>query len=156
MAAFLVSLRGADLVAAGVPAGWSYGLRDRVRFAEIDALNHVNHTAYLRWFENLRVGYLRAYGILREAPDAGYTVVLRAIEARYNAPMFLGEDYIVTTRTVSFRRTSFRMEYGVFAPDLRVEGAAVVVLLDRNGAKAPLTPGMIADFMRMDGAQPEG
>ena len=38
-------------------------MADRVRFGELDALNHVNNVVYLRWYETLRVLYLEAYGI---------------------------------------------------------------------------------------------
>jgi acyl-CoA thioester hydrolase len=131
-------------------------MADRVRFAEIDALDHVNHTASLRWFETLRVHYLRDRGII-SGDGTGPQVVLKRVEAAYHAPMFLGEAYVVTARTVSFRRTSLRMHYGVFAPDLRIEGWALVVLLDRaTGGKTPLTEAMRATLAARDGAVAEG
>ena len=34
--------------------GWSFGMRDRVRFSELDPLNHVNNAAYLSWFETVQ------------------------------------------------------------------------------------------------------
>ena len=39
-----------QLTAAGL-AGFSYGYQDKVRFYELDALNHVNNTVFLKWFE---------------------------------------------------------------------------------------------------------
>lgn len=153
---FLTALDRPALAAAGVPEPWAYGMADRVRFAELDALAHVNHTAYLRWFEALRVHYVRDYGI-SPYDGSGPRLVLRHVEAGYRAPMFLGEDYIVTARTASFRRTSLRMEYAVFAPDLRAEGAAVVVLLERGAdVKMPLTEAQRATLAARDGAVAEG
>ena len=52
---YLVPLGPDALAAQGIPPHWRFGMADRVRFTEIDALNHANHTTYLRWFEMLRV-----------------------------------------------------------------------------------------------------
>ncbi|PRY26705.1 acyl-CoA thioester hydrolase [Aliiruegeria haliotis] len=152
---FLTPLSAQDLRAAGVPPEWRYGIRDRVRFSELDALNHVNHTAYLRWFESLRLPYCRAYGI-SDYDEASPDLVLKSVGATYHAPMFINEDYIVTARTTRFRRTSFRMEYAVFAPECRIEGFALVVLLQRNGeGRFPLTDTMKQTLIERDGAVAE-
>ena len=153
---YLTPLGPRELAEQGIPPRWRYGMADRVRFSELDALNHVNHTACLRWFESLRLPYCRDYGISRY-DDTSPELVLMSVEARYHAPMFASEDYVVTARTVSFRRSSFRMEYAVFAPDLRTEGAALVVLLERDGSgKFPLTDTMKRSLADRDGARSEG
>ncbi len=139
--------------AFGVPEGWPFGLLDRVRFSEIDALSHVNHTAYLRWFENLRVSYMRERGI-SPYDESGPLIVLKSVTMEYRREMFLGEDYVAAARTVAFRRASVEMHYAVFAPDLRAEGTAVIVLLSRDGAgKHPLTDAQKSRLVRLDGAR---
>ena len=153
---FLQQLDRAALQAAGVPAPWSFGIADRVRFSELDALNHVNHTTFLRWFESFRIPYMATYGVSHYDADSP-ELVLKSVGATFHRPMFLGEDYIVTGRTVSYRRTSFRMAYAVFAPDLRCEGEALVVLLARDGSgRFALTDAMTAAFRERDGAVAEG
>ena len=42
---------------------WPFGMRDVVRFSELDPLNHVNNAAYLSWFETARIGYIMEYGL---------------------------------------------------------------------------------------------
>ncbi len=149
---FLVPLTQAELHAAGVPPEWTFGLRDRVRFSEIDALGHVNHTAYLRWFESLRVLYMRDRGI-SPYDDSGPRIVLKSVSMEYRREMFLGEDYIVAARTVVYRRASVEMHYAVFAPDLRAEGTAVIVLIARDGSgKHPLTDTQRESLTAADGA----
>ena len=138
--------------AFGVPEGWPLALADRVRFAEIDALNHVNHTAYLRWFESLRVRYVRDWGI-SPYDGSGPLIVLKSLTMEYRREMFLGEDYVVTARTTSFRRASLEMAYAAYAPDLRAEGTAVIVLLARDGSgKHPLSAAQISRLVEVDGA----
>ena len=75
MTPYLTPLGPDDLRAEGVPAPWTYGVKDRVRFGEIDALEHVNNTAYLRWFEQFRTLYFRDYGISDYGPDAPVLVL---------------------------------------------------------------------------------
>jgi acyl-CoA thioester hydrolase len=149
---YLTPLTRAELDVAGIPAAWPFGLRDRVRFSEIDALGHVNHTACLRWFESLRVLYMKERGI--SAYDGtGPLIVLKSVSVDYRAEMFLGEDYVVTARTAAFRRASLEMRYAAFAPDLRVEGSAVIVLLARDGSgKHPLSEAQKGRLQALDGA----
>ena len=150
---YLTPLTRPQLDAFGVPAHWPFGLMDRVRFSEIDALAHVNHTAYLRWFESLRVLYMRERGI-SPYDGSGPLIVLKSVTMEYRGEMFLGEDYVVTARTASFRRASLEMHYAAFAPDLRAEGTAVIVLLARDGAgKHPLSPEQAARLVELDGAE---
>ena len=156
MGPFLTPLDAAALAARGVPPEWRFGMADRVRFAELDPLRHVNHAAYLAWFEMLRVHYVRDIGLSSYDLVTGLEIVLKAIDCQYHAPLHLGEDYVVTARTVGFRRTSFRMHYGVFAPDLRVEGSALIVLLDRDsGQKTPIPEHVRTAFVTRDAARDE-
>jgi len=150
---YLTLLTRDQMEAFGVPEGWPFGLLDRVRFSEIDALSHVNHTAYLRWFESLRVFYMRKRAI-SPYDDSGPLIVLKSVTMEYRREMFLGEDYVVTARTTSFRRASLEMHYAVFAPDLRAEGTAVIVLLSRDGSgRHPLTDAQKSRLFRLDGAR---
>jgi acyl-CoA thioester hydrolase len=44
----------------------SDGLRVHVRWQDLDALGHVSHVAYLRYFEEARDAWLRGHGIGRD------------------------------------------------------------------------------------------
>ena len=92
---FLIPLGPTDLRDAGIPEPWAFGMADRVRFAELDALNHVNNAAYLSWFEALRVRYCAAYHVSDYRPEDPM-IVIRDLSARYHAEMTLDEPYIDT------------------------------------------------------------
>ena len=148
------SLRG-----LGIPEPWRFGLADRVRFGELDALGHVNHTAYLRWFESFRLPFLKARGVTDYGPNAP-RLVLKKVECTYLAEMGLGLDYVVTGRVSRFRNTSFTMDYAVWLPGSEAQetarGGAVIVLLNRDGEgryRIPKT-GRTA-FLNEDGAVAE-
>ncbi|MEM9716962.1 MAG: thioesterase family protein [Pseudomonadota bacterium] len=100
------------LVALGVPDKFSYGLRDRVRFGELDALNHVNNTVYFRWTENLRVQILPIYG-LSDFTDGDRNFVIRAQSIEYFYPMGLFDDYVIAGRFTRIGGSSLDMEYEV-------------------------------------------
>lgn len=103
-----------QLQSAGVPEGWNFGQADRVRFHELDALNHVNNIVYLRWFEDLRIPYFHAHAVTSYTSEDDPQVVLASNAARYFKPMFLGETFVATARCTSFRNSSFVLEYGVW------------------------------------------
>ena len=151
-----------SLRALGIPAPWRFGLADQVRFGELDAIGHVNHTAYLRWFEGFRLPFLAARGVTDYGPAAP-RLVLRSVACTYRAEMGMGEDYVVTGRVSRFRTTSFTMDFAVWRPappglpaSCAAEGGAVVVLLNRAGAgRFPIPEAGRAAFLAEDGALPE-
>ncbi|WP_432450210.1 acyl-CoA thioesterase [Aliiroseovarius marinus] len=150
-------LNSAQLRSVGVPQGWQYGIADRVRFHELDALNHVNNVAYLRWFESLRIPYFSDHKLTSYNGEDDPQVVLATNSARYFKPMFLNENYVVTGRTTSFRNSSFVMEYGCFVGgELRCLGESVIVTLEQDGVtKRPLSDEVI-EALRADGATKAG
>ena len=132
MTRFLSTLDRPDLEALGIE-GWAFGYADRVRFGELDALNHVNNVVFLRWFENLRVAYIQDYGFTNYSAGDPMMVV-RRVTADYHAPMFQNESYVLTARTRTIKSSSFVMEYGAFvAGQLRATGEAVVISLEDDG-----------------------
>jgi len=141
----------AELRAAGVAAPWVFGRRDWVRSGEIDALSHTNNTVYLGWFETVRVGYLRT---LVPWIYPRYQTALKSLTADYHKQTVINEEYLVVSRTRSFRTTSFVQEYAVLAPDLRTSGTAVVVLVEaETGKKVPLPEELREYFLENDGAE---
>jgi len=139
--------------AHGISPEWRYALASKVQFFELDALNHVNNTVYLRWFESFRLSYVMDYGISDFGPTAPRLVV-RSLSARFHKEMHLGDDYIVAGRTTSFRNTSFIMEYALFSNGLAATGDAVMVLLSREGdGRHPLTEAQKKALIERDGAK---
>jgi len=141
------------LAAHGIPPEWRYAMANKVQFFELDALNHVNNTVYLRWFESFRLSYVMDYGISDFGPTAP-RLVARSLSARFHKEMHLGDDYIVAGRTTSFRNTSFIMEYALFSNGLAATGDAVMVLLNSDDSgRYPLTDAHKRTFSARDGAK---
>lgn len=160
MLRYHVPLDRAALGALGIPEPWGFGLADRVRFAEIDALGHVNNTAYLTWFESFRLPYLAARGVTDYGPDSPRLVLKRA-SCDYRAEMLNGMDYVVTGRCRAYRTTSFTMDFAVWRPDpagaaCTATGDALVVLLNRGApGRYPIPEAGRRAFAEIDGARDE-
>lgn len=153
MTPFLTPLEPAALRAAGIDAPWTFGIADRVRFAELDALNHVNNVEYLRWYETLRVIYLEHYGIYEDAGSAPKFVV-KTVTCDYRAEVMRGATYINVARTTQMRNTSFLMEYATYVDgQITTTGTAVIVVLNDDNSKRPLTDALRQTFIARDGAE---
>ena len=156
MIPFLTPLDVDTLRAQGVSEPWGFGLADRVRFGELDVLGHVNNTAYLAWLENLRIHYFRDYG-LHDYSGTPPKIVLRNIGLDFKSEVKLNETYIVTGRTVEMRNSSFTMHYGVWvAGKLTTTGHAIIVMLNADNVKQPLSDKLRATFIARDGAVQAG
>ena len=143
------------LRAQGVPAPFVFGQADRVRFRELDVLDHVNNAVYLGWFESFRIAYLRAYG-LGDYTDAASrpALVLKQVSVTYHRPLHLEDVYIVTGRTATYRRTSWTMEYRVYSGGAHcTTGHAVICLMAPDfRTRRPLPDDYVALFEARDGA----
>ena len=133
MTDFLTPLDRPALAALGIE-GYAYGYTDRVRFHELDALNHVNNVVFLRWFETIRVRYVIDYGLTKYGAADDPQLVVRRVTADYFAPVLQDEVYVVTARTTLVKPSSFLMEYGLFVERRQVAaGEAVCVSLTPDG-----------------------
>jgi acyl-CoA thioester hydrolase len=149
---FLTPLDADALRRAGIAEPWSYGMADRVRFGEIDALNHVNNVEYLRWYETLRVNYLHDYGIYKHA-GINPKFVVKSVALDYKSEVFCGSSYINVARTTQMRNTSFTMQYVTFVDgQITTTGNAVIVLLNANNMKCVLPDELRQIFITLDGA----
>jgi acyl-CoA thioester hydrolase len=100
-----------------------------VRFADTDAMGHVNNANYLTYCEIARAAY---YETVTGRPlplgvhGAEEGMILAEVRMTYRAPAFYGETLAVETRVVGLGRTSFSMEHRITAPDSRYGDARLV------------------------------
>jgi len=141
----------------GLDSPQPLALADKVRFAELDPLNHVNNKAYMEWFETLRVTYFdqlcASYYDGMEPPR----LVIRNATIHYIREMVMGETYVATARVTGFRNTSFSIEQQLWSGDLRATLTGVLVMLRPDGSERYPLPQALRDvFVSRDGATPEG
>lgn len=149
-------LRPEEQLAFGIETPQPVALADRVRYAELDILNHVNNKAYMGWFETLRVAYFDLICKPFYASGERPRTVLRSADMRFVREMLMGEDYVATARVTAVRNTSYTMEQQLWAGDLRATMTAVMVMLHPDGSgRWPLPRDLRRRFVDQDGAVDE-
>lgn len=120
-----------------LPGDFAFCREVEVRFADTDAMGHVNNARYLTYCEIARAAYYEAV-TGRQLPlgvhGATEGMILAEIRVTYRSPAFYGETLSVETRVSRIGRTSFTMEHRLTAPEsrygeLRLVATAVSVLV---------------------------
>jgi acyl-CoA thioester hydrolase len=109
---------------------WPYVHSDRVRFADLDAMGHVNNVDFLRFFESARIAFHRilvdGHDVSRRPVQLG--VVVAELHAVYRAPAYYDEELHTSLRPTEIGRSSYKLEFETRADDrVLVEGHAVLV-----------------------------
>ncbi len=146
-------LSAAEQLAHGLSQAQPLAMADRVRYSEIDMLNHVNNKAYMDWFETLRTEhFLRRCAPFYAGLPAPRTV-LRNADIHYVAEMAVGQSYIATARITAFRNTSYTIEQQIWSDGLRARMVGVMVMLHANGSdRYPLPTALQQYFRQKEGA----
>lgn len=99
------------------------------RFAETDALGHINNTTLGVWFESARLPLFRIF-----VPDlraAAWNVMLRHTEYDFLAELFYGEEVTIRSRVAKIGNSSITVEHEAWqAGKLAAKGIAVLVHFD--------------------------
>jgi acyl-CoA thioester hydrolase len=118
---------GDDRDRRGVPAR----LRLKVRHYEVDEYGHVNHAAYVHYFETARVEALEAMGLaLPVLRTRGYLIVAVDLHVRYHAPAFSGQTLEILTRVREIRGARSFWEQAI----REVESGRLVATAEVTGA----------------------
>ena len=100
-----------------------FSLVQRVRFGDLDAMQHMNNVEFLRFFETARIDYLRSI-----APDHAPTArrqfgfIFAECHIAYRAPAFYGDEIRTYVWPDELKRSSLRLGF-----EMRVESDGRVV-----------------------------
>lgn len=133
--------------ASPVLEDYPFRMSDNVRFADLDANQHVNNASFATYFETGRVALTKdpKYGLV--SPDLSWVMVRLAIhfraELRWPGRIDLG---LGVTR---FGRTSVTYEQAVFSEGECVASAQSVTVLvnDRTRQPTPLTENILRHLL---------
>lgn len=83
--------------------------RIKVRFYELDPYNHVNHSAYIQYFESARVELLEAAGVsLAQLKERGFHLVVTELHISYLHSAGAHDELEIHTEVAELRRASSR------------------------------------------------
>ncbi len=132
-----------------------------VRFADTDAMGHVNNAVYLTYCEMARIRYWTDVTGEPIAPghEGAESLILAEARITYRAPVFHGERVTVETRATRIGSTSFTLEHRLTAcppggvPRLVATSESVMVRYDYATERpAPLSDAFVAAIERFEGA----
>lgn len=110
-------------------------IRQPVAWGELDALGHVNHTIYLRWFENVRFAWFERVGIsalMRQSKGAVGPILAR-VSCDYRIPVGFPDTILASVRCVELGRSSLTLESTVWSEQhlsVVAQGQVVGVMFD--------------------------
>ena len=130
---------------------WHFAMPKLVEWRDCDAFAHVNHTAYLTWYESLRNLYFEALGHPRHAMNVPGPV-MKHLETDYLRGLAYHTPVCVTARVVSMRNTSLVMAYATWDADGCCNSSTqlFVMMVNETGEKAPIPEGLRAAIVRLD------
>lgn len=92
------------------PAGFRHTTPLAVRFADLDAMGHLNHARYLTYMEQARILYVR--DVCTWGGDWSLLgMILARAEVDYKLPLAFGDSAVVYTRCSRLGNKSFDLEY---------------------------------------------
>lgn len=134
-----------------------------VRFADTDAMGHVNNAAYLTYVEAARIAWwMEATGEpLEREPGRDAGLILAEASIAFRSPVFFGETVVVETRPGRLGRTSLGLDHRLTAS--RDDGPARLVAVCRSvlvrydyvlERPTPWPPKLIAVLEAAEGPRP--
>ncbi len=131
-----------------------------VRFADTDAMGHVNNAVYLTYCEAARIQYWT--DVTGEPVAAGHegaeSLILAEARIAYRAPVFHTEQVTVETRTTRIGSSSFTLEHRLTAcppggtPRLVAVSESVMVRYDYATERpTPISPEFVAAIEAFEG-----
>ncbi|PRQ07142.1 acyl-CoA thioesterase [Enhygromyxa salina] len=133
-------------------------IRQGVAWGELDALGHVNHTVYLRWFENARFAWFERVGIAALMRERGGAVgpILARVSCDYRIPVGFPDAILTSVRCVELGRSSLTLRNSVWSEQHQAvvaEGEVVGVMFDYAAKRStPISEAVRAAIHTLDGA----
>ena len=91
--------------------GYSFFIPIKVRYSDLDAQWHVNHTRFLTYIEQARLEYLQHLGLFDGKSFLDLRVIIADVHVSYIEPIVLGQNVRVGTRTAKIGNKSIMFEY---------------------------------------------
>lgn len=106
-----------------------------VSWGDMDALQHVNHIEYFRYFLNGRVSYLERLEALNTMEDTGVGLILASIQCKFKSPLTYPDRLLVGTKIEKMENDRLFIKQALVSTKLGLiaaEAEALLVVFDYN------------------------
>jgi len=122
--------------------GYSVVIEIPIAWGEMDSFQHVNNTAYFRYFESARIRYSEKLGLYKHKDETGIGPILGSASCKYRLPLTYPDTVSVGAKITEITEDRFTMKYVVVShkhQKIAAEGDGVVVMYDyREGKKTAI------------------
>jgi acyl-CoA thioester hydrolase len=137
-----------------------FSVVERVRFGDLDALQHMNNVEFLRFFETARIDYIRRL-IPGHHPGnrEEFGFIFAECHINYRAPAFFGDDIRTYVWAGELRRSAVRIDFEMIVEgDGRkvAEGWGMLVGYDYVAGKAQPLPESLREVLERELPDPVG
>ena len=126
----------------GGPPATAFSMVQRVRFGDLDAMQHMNNVEFLRFFETARIDYLM--GVVPEHHPGSrqqFGFIFAECHIAYRSPVLFDEEVTIGCAIADVRRSSFRVTFEMHvAGRLAADGYGVLVGFDYDAQRAARLP----------------
>jgi len=114
----------------------------KVRFYELDPYNHLNHSAYIQYFEVGRVELLESLGFsLATMQGRGFHLVVTAIETRFLASAGPHDALVIETQIAQLRRATSTWRQRILRGDeVLAEQTVTAAMTNTDGKPVRFVP----------------
>jgi acyl-CoA thioester hydrolase len=121
-----------------------FSMVQRVRFGDLDAMQHMNNVEFLRFFETARIAWIESITPAHDPtrPEA-FGFIFAECHIRYRSPAHYKEDIRTWIRPAELKRSSLRMDFEMRAEGddrLVADGWGVLVGYDYAAGRAQPIP----------------
>lgn len=117
----------------------------KVRFYELDPYDHVNHAAYIQYFEVARIELLDSVGMnLTTMQSRGFQLVVTDLKIRYLAPAGSGDVLTIETDVSELRRASTVWRQRMLRGDELMAEQEIVAAVTNLGGRPVRSPPELA------------
>jgi acyl-CoA thioester hydrolase len=113
-----------------------------IAWGQMDAFQHLNNTAYFRFFESGRIAYFERLNFLEYLEETGVGPILASTSCRFKIPLTYPDTIFIGTRVSEVGDDRFTMDYHVVSQKhqkVAAEGTGLIVCFNyREKRKADL------------------
>jgi acyl-CoA thioester hydrolase len=117
-----------------------------VQWGEQDALGHVNHVTYFRWYESARIAYSLRIGLMDLHKSERIGPILASVANDYRHQINYPDTVHVGVRVTRIGRSSLAMEHKIVSQNglvVAAEGHSTIVVFDYQANKSHPVPARI-------------
>ena len=117
-----------------------------VQWGEQDALGHVNHVTYFRWYESARIAYFLRIGLMDMHKHERIGPILASVSNDYRRQINYPDTVHIGVKVTRIGRSSLDMEHKILSRNdhaIAAEGRSTLVVFDYQTSKSHPVPARI-------------